>query len=240
MIKQRAQSDYRRGIPRSVSSALSFTLFLFVTSESFGDQPMPLTVEQPSKQPIVLTQGFSTTIHSERPFGKISITNPEIVDLVLRTDKSAVLIPERLGRTNVDFLDDRGTVISSVDVVVVRQSTTDRVVVYDHPTLEAFSSYHCGSIGCEHFEEIPAKEQALAPMPGTVVCPICRWITVCPAIMVYRGGCLPNKVADRHWLQSTLPQGSPLAERSMNFVLSSSSLMLLSVVWLFGSSLKAD
>ena len=126
---------------------------------------MPLTVEQPSKQPIVLTQGFSTTIHSERPFGKISITNPEIVDLVLRTDKSAVLIPEHLGRTNVDFLDDHGTVISSVDVVVIRQSTTDRVVVYDHPTLEAFSSYHCGSIGCEHFEEIPTKEQALAPMP---------------------------------------------------------------------------
>jgi hypothetical protein len=165
MIKQRAQSDYRRGIPRLVSSALSFTLFLFVTSESFGDQPMPLTVEQPSKQPIVLTQGFSTTIHSERPFGKISITNPEIVDLVLRTDKSAVLIPEHLGRTNVDFLDDHGTVISSVDVVVIRQSTTDRVVVYDHPTLGAFSSYHCGSIGCEHFEEIPTKEQALAPMP---------------------------------------------------------------------------
>ncbi len=162
MTKQGAQSGYRRGIAQPVYSALSFMLFLFVTSESFGDQ---LTVEQLSKQPIVLTQGFSTTIHSERPFGKISITNPEIVDLVLRTDKSAVLIPEHLGRTNVDFLDDHGSVISSVDVVVIRQSTTDRVVVYDHPTLGAFSSYHCGSNDCEHFEEIPTKEQALAPMP---------------------------------------------------------------------------
>jgi len=105
MIKQRARTGYRRGIARLVYSALSFVLFLIVTSESFGNQ---LTVEQPSKQPIVLTQGFSTTIHSDRPFGKISITNPEIVDLVLRTDKSAVLIPQRLGRTNVDFLDDQG------------------------------------------------------------------------------------------------------------------------------------
>jgi hypothetical protein len=167
MIKQRSQGDCRRQIAQSVYAALSFMVFLFVTSESFGDELSPLTIEQPSKQPIVLTQGYSTTIHSERPFGKISITNPEIVDLVLRTDKSAVLIPERLGRTNVDFLDDRGSVISSVDVVVVRQSTTDRVVVYDHPTLGAFSSYHCGSIGCEHFEEIPTKEQALAPgAPG--------------------------------------------------------------------------
>jgi len=151
MIKQRSQVDCRRQSAQSVYAALSFTTFLFVASASFADEVSPLTIEQPSKQPIVLTQGYSTTIHSEQPFGKISITNPEIVDLVLRTDKSAVLIPQRLGRT----------------VVVVRQSTTDRVVVYDHPTLGAFSSYHCGSIGCEHFEEIPAKEQALSPgAPG--------------------------------------------------------------------------
>src|SRR5271169_1198317 len=142
MIKQRAQRGYRRGIAWSACSALSFMLSLFSTSESFGGQ---LTIEQPSKQPVVLTQGFSTTIHSDRPFGKISITDPDIVDLVLRSDKSAVLIPVRLGRTNVDFLDELGGVISSVDVVVVRQSTTDRVVVYNHPTLGAFSSYHCGS-----------------------------------------------------------------------------------------------
>ena len=143
-----------------IRPTLALMFLLFVTSESFGGQ---LTVEQPSKQPIVLTQGFSTTIHSDRPFGKISITSPEIVDLVLRTDKSAVLIPQRPGRTNVDFLDDQGNVISSVQVVVVRQSVSDRVVVYDHPTLGAFSSYHCGSGGCEHFEEMPNKEQALAP-----------------------------------------------------------------------------
>ena len=173
MFKQRAQLFCRRGSRRFLYSAAAFVLSLSAPSVSFADQLAPLTVERPQKQSIVLTQGFSTTIHSERPFGKISITNPEIVDLVLRTDKSAVLIPERLGRTNVDFLDDHGSVIGSMDVVVVRQSTTDRVVVYDHPTLEAHSAYHCGPNGCERVEEIPAKEQASAPaapedqsMPG--------------------------------------------------------------------------
>ena len=108
MIEQR-QSNYRqRGLSSSIYSTLIFMLFLFVTPESFADSLAPLTVEHPPKQTIVLTQGISTTIHSERPFGKISITNPEVVDLVLQTDKSAVLIPERLGRTNVDFLDDKG------------------------------------------------------------------------------------------------------------------------------------
>jgi hypothetical protein len=167
MFKQRAQDGSQRGIARSIYSTLLFTIFLYMTSECFADQLLPLTVERPQKQTIVLTQGFSTTIHSERPFGKISITNPDIVDLVLRTDKSAVLIPQRLGQTNVDFLDDRGSVIGSMDIVVVRQSTSDRVVIYDHPSLGAYSPYHCGANGCEHFEEIPAKEQALAPnIPG--------------------------------------------------------------------------
>jgi hypothetical protein len=94
MIKQRTQGGYRRRITPSIYSALSFVLFLFVTSKCFGDQLSPLTIEQPSKQPIVLTQGFSKTIHSERPFGKISITNPEIVDLVWRGPYSRAPRPD--------------------------------------------------------------------------------------------------------------------------------------------------
>ena len=163
MFRQWARDLPRLHISRAIYSTLFFVLFLSLTAECFAEQLLPLTVERPPKQTIVLTQGFSTTIHSERPFGKISITDPDVVDLVLRTDKSAVLIPSRLGQTNVDFLDDHGAVIGSVDILVVRQSTADKVVVYDHPTLGAYSSYHCGSLGCEHFEEIPSKEQALAP-----------------------------------------------------------------------------
>ena len=173
MTRRLAPSFCQRGVLPPVLSTLVFVLLLSATPESFADPVAPLTVEQPPKQTVVLTQGISTTIHSERPFGRISITNPEIVDLVLQTDKSAVLIPEHLGRTNVDFLDDHGGVIGSMDIVVTQQSTTDRVVVYDHPTLGAYSTYHCGPGACEHFDEIPAKEQALAPgtpedhgMPG--------------------------------------------------------------------------
>jgi Flp pilus assembly secretin CpaC len=81
------------------------------TDCSAAEQLSPLTVERSSKQQMVLTQGFSTTIHSERPLGKVSITDPDVVDLVLRTDKTATLIPQRLGRTNIDFLDDHGSVI---------------------------------------------------------------------------------------------------------------------------------
>jgi Pilus formation protein N terminal region len=149
-------------IGRSLYPAVFFAGLLFATPACFADQNMPLSVERPSKQTMVLTQGFSTTVHSERPFGKISITDPDIVDLVVRTDKSAVLIPQRLGRTNIDFLDEHGTLIGSMDVSVIRQTITDRVVIYNRPSLGAYSAFHCRPNGCAHFEEMPDKEEALS------------------------------------------------------------------------------
>ena len=163
MFKRRARDDFRGIIARSIPAAIVFAICLSAASNCFADEPASLTVERAPKQTMVLTQGFSTTIHSERPFGKISITDPEVVDLVLRTDKSAVLIPQRLGRTNIDFLDDHGTLIGSMDVAVVRQSAKGRIVIYNRPSLGAYSTFHCGQKGCEHFEEIPNKEEALTP-----------------------------------------------------------------------------
>jgi Pilus formation protein N terminal region len=163
MSGKRGRDRLARSPGRRLSAAVGFAVLLAMTAASLAEQLTPLTVEQEPRQTIVLTEGFSTTIHSERPFGKISITNPDIVDLVLRTDKSAVLIPQHLGRTNVDFLDDNGSVISSVIIVVNQQKTPDRVQIFNHPSLGAFSSYHCVPTGCQYFEEIPAKEQAQAP-----------------------------------------------------------------------------
>jgi len=154
---------------RRFISCAGFLAVVLVVSPycSAADQLAPLTIERSSKQEMVLTQGFSTTIHSERPLGKISITDPDVVDLVLRTDKTATLIPQRLGRTNIDFLDDHGSVIGRLDVTVVKQGITDRVVIYNRPSLGAYSAYHCRPNGCDHFEEVPDKEQALSPgMPG--------------------------------------------------------------------------
>jgi hypothetical protein len=163
MVKRRPRRGLQAAIGRSLCLAAFFAGLVFATPACFADQTTPLSVERPKKQTMMLTQGFSTTIHSERPFGKISITDPDIVDLVVRTDKSAVLIPQRLGRTNIDFLDDHGSLIGSMDVRVVRQSITDRVVIYNRPSLGAYSAFHCGPNGCAHFEEMPDKEEALSP-----------------------------------------------------------------------------
>jgi hypothetical protein len=162
MVEQRADGRLRAG----VAFAILFAAFFSAPPNGLADQVAPLTVERSSKQVVVLTQGFSATIHGERPFGKVSITDPDVVDLVLRTDKSAVLIPQRLGRTNIDFLDEHGNLMGSMDVRVVRQTVNDRVVIYNRPSLGAYSAFPCGATGCEHFEEAPAKEEALTPGAG--------------------------------------------------------------------------
>jgi Pilus formation protein N terminal region len=172
MVERRRKGGFQAAIARSLGLAIFFAGLSSSTPACFADQIAPLRVERPPQQMMVLTQGFSTTIHSERPFGKISITDPDIVDLVLRTDKSAVLIPQRLGRTNVDFLDDHGSLIGSMDVRVVRQSTTDRVVIYNRPSLGAYSAFHCRTSGCEHFEEIPGKEEAQSPAAPQIRTPM--------------------------------------------------------------------
>jgi Pilus formation protein N terminal region len=163
IIQERPKGGLRAIFARLLCPAIIFAGLSFAPSTCFADPIARLTVERVPKQTMVLTQGFSTTVHSERPFGKISITDPDIVDLVLRTDKSAVLIPQRTGRTNIDFLDDHGALIESMDVTVVRQSAKGRVVIYNRPSLGAYSTFHCGQKGCEHFEEIPNKEEAQTP-----------------------------------------------------------------------------
>ncbi len=160
MVERRPKGGLQAAIGRSLYLAALFAGLLLGAPDAFADQIAPLSVERPPKQALVLTQGFSTTIHSERPFGKISITDPDLVDLVLRTDKGAVLIPQRLGRTNVDFLDDHGSPIGSMDVRVVRQSITDRVIIYNRPSLAAYSAFHCGPNGCSQFEEMPDKRRS--------------------------------------------------------------------------------
>ncbi len=163
MIRQGPKYSSGKRIARSGFSLLCAAGFLAANSGSFAEQLIPLTVERPPTQTIVLTQGFSTPIRSERPFGKISITNPDIVDLVVRTDKSAVLIPKQLGATNIDFVDDRGLEIGSIDIIVGEPKDAGGVLIYDQSNLPSFTAYHCESTGCEYYERNQTKERTPAP-----------------------------------------------------------------------------
>jgi hypothetical protein len=49
MFKQRARDGSEQGIARSIYTTLLFTTFLYMTSQCFADQLLPLTIERPPK-----------------------------------------------------------------------------------------------------------------------------------------------------------------------------------------------
>jgi hypothetical protein len=119
----------------------------------------PITVSPQPTQSIGLTQGYSSTIHVARPFSTIHIANPDIVDIVLTTDRSATLVPKATGATNVDFFDEKNMLISAVNIIVNADEVPGNVKVFDHPALTSHTSYHCGANTCRYFEEVVTKEQ---------------------------------------------------------------------------------
>jgi hypothetical protein len=119
----------------------------------------PITVSPQPSQVIGLTQGYSSTIHVARPFSTIHIANPDIVDIVLTTDRSATLVPKSTGATNVDFFDEKNNLISAVNIVVNADEVPGNIRIYDHPALTSHTSYHCGVNTCRYFEEVVTKEQ---------------------------------------------------------------------------------
>jgi hypothetical protein len=69
MVEKRATSRVGAGPARVIALAIVLGGLISATPACFADQ-LALSVERPQRQTVVLTQGFSTTIHGERPFGR--------------------------------------------------------------------------------------------------------------------------------------------------------------------------
>jgi Pilus formation protein N terminal region len=138
---------------------LAGTLLIASLGVPRAEELAPITVSPQPTQSIGLTQGYSSTIHVARPFSTIHIANPEIVDIVLTTDRSATLVPKATGATNVDFFDEKNNLISGVNIIVNADEVPGSIRVFDHPALTSHTNYHCGQNSCRYFEEIVTKEQ---------------------------------------------------------------------------------
>jgi hypothetical protein len=133
----------------------------FVTSLGAvrAEELAPITVVPQPAQVLSLTQGYSSTIYVSRPFSTIHITNPDIVDIVLTTDRTATLVPKTAGATNVDFFDNKNMLISGINVIVNADEVPGQVLIFDHQSLTGHTSYHCGPNTCRYFEETITKQQ---------------------------------------------------------------------------------
>jgi Flp pilus assembly secretin CpaC len=119
-----------------------------------------------SRQELInLTLGMSTRAFSEQPFKTWRIADPHIVKAVRETDRSVVLEPLEDGATNIDFLDERGTRLSSLNVRVEAQAdaaSLTQVRVYNQKVLSGTTLYACTRTGCQLGKETIPKSQGLA------------------------------------------------------------------------------
>ena len=75
-------------------------------------------------QAITMGLGASSGLRLERPFKTILIGDPNIVDVLERSDRSVILQSLNLGATNVIFLDAGSIAIANVRIVVCRTAAS--------------------------------------------------------------------------------------------------------------------
>ena len=73
---------------------------------------------------ITMGLGDSSGLLLERPVKTILIGDPNIVDVLERSDRSVILQALNLGATNVIFLDERSIAIANVRILVCRIATS--------------------------------------------------------------------------------------------------------------------
>jgi Flp pilus assembly secretin CpaC len=67
---------------------------------------------------VILTLGTTSMLLIERPFKILLIGDPKVVDALASGDRSAILRPLSLGKTNIVFLDERSIAITNVGILV--------------------------------------------------------------------------------------------------------------------------
>ena len=77
-----------------------------------------------ASQAITIGLGASSGLLLERPFKTMLIGDPNIVDILKRSDRSVILHSLNLGETNVIFLDETSIVIANVRILVCKTATS--------------------------------------------------------------------------------------------------------------------
>ena len=122
-------------------------------------------VAGPPTQTILLRSGMSRSITVTRAFKTIYVTSPEIVDVIARTDHTAILVPKAVGATNIDIVDDHSQVINTVNVVVDNFPGYGRVQVFNKASPNSFTTFQCGEAACQSVG-VDVVESLPHPIPG--------------------------------------------------------------------------
>jgi Flp pilus assembly secretin CpaC len=92
---------------RAFVSGLALALFTMAASLTWA-----------ADRTIILKVGTTPPLLLERPFNTLLIGDPDVVDVLVRDDRSLILQPLKPGATNIIFLDERSIAITNIGILV--------------------------------------------------------------------------------------------------------------------------
>jgi YD repeat-containing protein len=103
--------------------------------------------------------GSLSVYKTERAYTTIKVGDPKVIDVDATSNRTLILNPTSPGSTNILFLDERGDLITSLDVAVSEPSRNRVRIIKSAVT----KFYHCGATYCDLYEEQISKEPTPTP-----------------------------------------------------------------------------
>jgi hypothetical protein len=129
-------------------------------------EPNTIKFSGPGAESISLTPDTAIEFAAVKPFSKIYVANPNVVDLVPKTDRTIILVGRRVGNSNVIITDDKGSVLHNLYVNVDSfPGTYVNINIHNKALLNSKTVYRCGPSGCYYTGELTVDEPSRLP-PG--------------------------------------------------------------------------
>jgi hypothetical protein len=125
-------------------------------------EPPIETVNTPRAPDILLAPGVSQVVSAKAPFKTIHITDPSVVDIVVVSDRSAILVPKAAGKTSIDFLDEKSA-FATVNVFVGNDAGYRMIEIRNKALITSATNFRCGRGECLFVGETTVQEPASLP-----------------------------------------------------------------------------
>lgn len=115
------------------------------------------TVNRPAEN-LEVRKGTQVVFRLDQPFSSISVGDPEVADILPKSDRVFLLVGRKAGTTDfVVFFDSTDTYRSTVTVVapppVANNRPENRIVVHNKRLLSNYNSFYCDERWCGPVED---------------------------------------------------------------------------------------
>lgn len=120
---------------------------------------------------VTLRPGTAQIVQLPRSFASVVVGNEDMIDVTPRSDRNlSVVAKDVIGSTNLLVLDDMGTVIANIGVLVSNPPRPGRVFIHSKPgDVHNYFAYECGDKGCVRVEDKFERDAPPPTGPGLTI-----------------------------------------------------------------------